>query len=86
VPPDYDSLLAKVISWGQTRDQAIARMDRALAELIITGIPTSTAFLRMLVTDEKFRRGDVHTGFVAEFMNRNEALVSTLQDKTPNHL
>ncbi len=86
VPPDYDSLLAKVISWGSTRDQAIARMDRALAELIITGIPTSTAFLRMVITDEKFRRGDVHTGFVAEFMNRNEALVSTLQERTPSHL
>ncbi|MGD9715119.1 MAG: acetyl-CoA carboxylase biotin carboxylase subunit [Thermomicrobiales bacterium] len=86
VPSDYDSLLAKVITWGQTRDQAINRMDRALAEFIITGIPTSTAFLRMLVTDEKFRRGEVHTGFVAEFMTRNEALLSTLHDHTPNHV
>jgi acetyl-CoA carboxylase biotin carboxylase subunit len=80
VPPDYDSLLAKVIAWGQTRDQAIARMDRALSELVITGIPTSTAFLRMLVTDERFRRGEVQTAFVTEFMNRSEALVSRLQE------
>ena len=86
VPPDYDSLLAKVITWGQTRDQAINRMDRALAEFIITGIPTTTAFLRMLVSDERFRRGEVHTGFVAEFMTRNEALLGTLQDNAPNYV
>ncbi len=86
VPPDYDSLLAKVITWGQTRDQAISRMDRALAEFIITGIPTTTSFLRMIVTDERFRRGEVHTGFVAEFMTRNEALLGTLQENAPNHV
>jgi acetyl-CoA carboxylase, biotin carboxylase subunit len=80
VPPDYDSLLAKIIAWGEDRDQAIARMSRALSELVITGIPTTTGFLRMLVTDERFRRGEVHTGFVQEFFQRNAALVSTLRE------
>ncbi len=57
VPPDYDSLLGKIISWGQTREQAVSRLDRALAETVISGIPTTTAFLRLLVTDSEFRGG-----------------------------
>jgi acetyl-CoA carboxylase biotin carboxylase subunit len=83
VPPDYDSLLGKIISWGQTREQAVNRLDRALAETFITGIPTTTAFLRLLVTDSEFRRGEVHTGFVADFMNRNSAIISRLGDGLP---
>jgi acetyl-CoA carboxylase biotin carboxylase subunit len=85
VPSDYDSLLGKIVAWGENREQAIERMDRALSELVITGLPTSTAFLRMLVTDERFRRGEVQTSFVAEFMNRNAALVGSLQDLPPAH-
>jgi acetyl/propionyl-CoA carboxylase alpha subunit len=76
-------LLAKVISWGQTREQAVNRLDRALAETFITGIPTTTAFLRLLITDSEFRRGEVHTGFVADFMNRNAAIISRLGDGLP---
>lgn len=83
VPPDYDSLLAKIISWGQTREQAVNRLDRALAETFISGIPTTTAFLRLLITDGEFRRGEVHTGFVADFMNRNAAIISRLGDGQP---
>ncbi len=80
VPSDYDSMLGKIIVRGANRDQAIARMDRALSELVVQGIPTSAAFLRMLVTDERFRRGEVHTSFVSEFLARNAALVSTVLD------
>ncbi len=83
VPPDYDSLLGKIISWGQTRDQAVNRLDRALAETFISGIPTTTAFLRLLITDSEFRRGEVHTGFVADFMNRNAAIISRLGEGLP---
>ncbi|CAN5595192.1 acetyl-CoA carboxylase biotin carboxylase subunit [soil metagenome] len=80
VPSDYDSMLGKIIARGANRDQAITRMDRALSELVVQGIPTSAAFLRMLVTDERFRRGEVHTSFVSEFLTRNAALVSTVLD------
>ncbi len=80
VSPEYDSLLAKIIAWGDTRDQAIARMDRALGELVITGIPTSTAFLRMLLADDRFRRGEVSTGFVQSYMARNTAIMQRLLD------
>ena len=78
VPPHYDSLLAKVVATGKTRDQAIARLDRALSECFITGIPTTTSFLRLLITDEQFRRGAVHTGFVAEFTARNTVMLNHL--------
>ena len=84
VPPDYDSLLGKIISWGQTREQAVNRLDRALAETFISGIPTTTAFLRLLISDGDFRRGDVHTGYVADFMNRNAAIISRLGDGLPS--
>jgi acetyl-CoA carboxylase biotin carboxylase subunit len=70
VPPNYDSLLAKLIAWGPTRDVAIGRMQRALDELVIAGVPTTTNFHRHVLADEAFRRGDLHTGFVGEFIER----------------
>ncbi len=73
VPPYYDSLLGKVIAWGRDRNEAIARMERALAETVITGIHQTASFHRLLLADESFRRGDVHTGFLADFIDRNAA-------------
>ena len=70
VPPHYDSLLAKIIVWGKDRAEAIARMERALAETVITGIAQTAPFHRLLVGDEAFGRGEVHTGFVAERLER----------------
>jgi acetyl-CoA carboxylase biotin carboxylase subunit len=59
VPPFYDSLIAKVISYGETRDIAMARMRQALDELIVQGIRTNTALHRDLVRDASFRAGGV---------------------------
>jgi len=70
VPPNYDSLLAKLIAWGPTRDIAIARMQRALSETVIAGVPTTIEFHRLALADDVFRRGDVHTGFVGDFLDR----------------
>ena len=70
VPPYYDSLLAKIIVWGRDRAEAIARTDRALAETVLTGLAHTGPFHRRLVADEAFRRGEVHTGFIAERMDR----------------
>ncbi len=55
----YDSLLAKLIVWGPDREQAIARMVRALDELIVVGVTTNQAFHRRLMTDPAFRRGEL---------------------------
>jgi len=59
VPPYYDSLIAKVISYGETRDIALARMRQALDELVVQGIRTNTALHRDLVRDAAFCAGGV---------------------------
>ncbi|MDH3208358.1 MAG: acetyl-CoA carboxylase biotin carboxylase subunit [Gemmatimonadota bacterium] len=68
VPPHYDSLLAKLIVSGNTRDEAIIRARHVLEQFIIEGIPTTLPFLRKIVDDEAFVRGEVDTGFVARLM------------------
>ncbi|MDO8673105.1 MAG: acetyl-CoA carboxylase biotin carboxylase subunit [Dehalococcoidia bacterium] len=64
VPPYYDSLLAKLIVWGQDRDDAIRRMDRALSEFVIEGVKTTIPLQRQLVNHPSFRKGDFHTRFI----------------------
>jgi len=70
VPPFYDSLLAKVVTWGQGRAEAAARMERALTETVIAGLPQTAPFLRRLVADEAFRAAELHTGFLADHLDR----------------
>ncbi|MBI5232593.1 MAG: acetyl-CoA carboxylase biotin carboxylase subunit, partial [Coriobacteriales bacterium] len=64
VPPTYDSLIGKLVVWGETRGEAIARARRALDEFIITGIPTTIPFHQMVVENAAFQSGDVYTDFV----------------------
>lgn len=59
VPPFYDSLIAKIITFGETRDVALARMRQALDELVIEGIRTNTPLHRELVLDKAFQAGGV---------------------------
>ncbi|GMU46632.1 MAG: acetyl-CoA carboxylase biotin carboxylase subunit [Porticoccaceae bacterium] len=59
VPPNYDSLIAKIITHGRDRDSALARMRNALDELVVEGIRTNTDLHRELVRDGDFRRGGV---------------------------
>jgi acetyl-CoA carboxylase biotin carboxylase subunit len=68
VPPTYDSLLGKLIVWGETRDEAIDRGRRALDEFIITGIPTTISFHQAAIETAAFREGDVYTDFVERHM------------------
>jgi acetyl-CoA carboxylase biotin carboxylase subunit len=64
VPVYYDSLLAKLLTWGKDRAQAIARMERALAEFRIEGVTTLIPFQRRIMADPNFRSGDVHTRYL----------------------
>jgi acetyl-CoA carboxylase biotin carboxylase subunit len=64
VPPNYDSLLGKLIVWGETRDEAVNRARRALDEFIVVGIPTTIPFHQVVVDNEYFQRGEVYTDFV----------------------
>lgn len=76
VQPYYDSLLAKVISYGQTRDEALSRMNRLLAEMKVEGVSTTIDFQRRLIQHPRFRAGDVHTTFVEkEYLPEMLALV-----------
>ncbi len=70
VPPYYDSLLAKIVVWGETREEAIRRGLRVLDELVIKGkgLKTNTEFHRRVLQSREFREGRHHIGFVEEMM------------------
>ena len=67
IPPFYDSMIAKVITVAQTREEAISKMERALNEFIIEGIKTTIPFHQKLMKDEAFRKGDYTTKFMESF-------------------
>jgi acetyl-CoA carboxylase biotin carboxylase subunit len=69
VPPFYDSLVAKVLVWGATRDEALARARRALDEVEVEGIATTAPFLRRLVDHPGFAAGEYHTTSLEEWMS-----------------
>jgi acetyl-CoA carboxylase, biotin carboxylase subunit len=70
VPTNYDSLLGKLIVWDDTRELAIARMRRALAETVVDGVPTTIPFYQQLMRDRQFIEGDVSTHFIPDFIKR----------------
>lgn len=72
ISPYYDSMIAKLIVRGRTRSEAIARMVRALDEFVIEGVKTTIPFHRIVLTSEKFKRGDFGTSFVDEMMSEDK--------------
>ena len=66
IPPFYDSLIGKLIVWGKDRNAAIKRMNRALNECAVTGIPTTINFHLTLLDKSKFKEGKIHTKYVEE--------------------
>lgn len=71
IPPYYDSLIGKLIVWGENRDMAIRRMRRALRECAITGVPTTIKFHQKVLNHPEFIAGNVYTNFVEEHLLRN---------------
>lgn len=69
-PGVYDSLLAKVITWGENREEALVRMRRALSECIITGVTTTMPFQLALLSDPAFQRGEFDLSFLSNLMQR----------------
>jgi 3-methylcrotonyl-CoA carboxylase alpha subunit len=65
----YDPMIAKIVSHGGDRDQAIERMLGALAAVHVEGVVTNASFLRKVLDHAAFRAGDTHTGFVTEYGN-----------------
>ena len=76
VPPFYDSLLAKVITHGRDRQQAIERMQRALDSFVVEGVSTTIPFHKMVLVHDDFRAGRVSTRWV------EEAFLPSLQEMT----
>jgi acetyl-CoA carboxylase biotin carboxylase subunit len=70
IPPNYDSLIGKLIVWGHDRPTAIRRMQRALRECAITGVPTTISFHQRILEDADFQEGKVFTNFVTKFWER----------------
>src|SRR5678815_4939209 len=66
VPPNYDSMIGKVIAYGDTREQAIARMRVALSEMVVSGIKTNIPLHEELLLDEKFLRGGTSIHYLEE--------------------
>ena len=99
IPIYYDPMIAKLITYGQTREEAIERMVRAIDEYHITGIKTTLGFGKFVMQHEAFKSGDFNTHFVSKYFNpermketdENEALMAAVMaaityKKKPNAL
>lgn len=64
IPPNYDSMIAKIIVFGNSRNEAIAKMKRALEELVIDGVDTNRDFLFSIIRNPNFIRGNYDTSFI----------------------
>lgn len=67
-PSNYDSLLGKIMAWGEDRNEAAMRARRALIETIIVGLPTTIPFHQKILEDPRFLNGEIHTGLVTEWL------------------
>lgn len=75
VPMEYDPLLSKLIAWGNSREETIARLRRALEEYSITGIKTNAALFRRILAEPDFLRAEIHTKWLDELLRRPGAAV-----------
>ena len=72
IPPYYDSMIGKLICWGETRNEARRRMYQALKEYVVTGIATTIPFHQGIIEDKVFISGNFNTGFIEDYYKRNE--------------
>lgn len=77
VPLYYDPLLAKIISWAETREEAIARLQKALQESVVIGVEHNIDFIQFVLSHPVFRQAQMHTHFVEEHFDPK------LLDQTP---
>ena len=70
VPLEYDPLLSKLIAWGNSREESISRLRRALDEYTITGIRTNVSLFRRILAEPEFLRGEIHTRWLDELLAR----------------
>src|SRR5437879_11506917 len=75
VPIDYDPLLAKLIGYGATRDEAISRLLRALYEYFVGGIKTNISLFRRILSDPEFCAGNLDTGFLDRLLAKPASMI-----------
>ncbi len=95
VNPHYNTLLLKVLAWGPSRAEALARMRRALAETVVGGVDTNIELLREVLADPDFEAGRAYVGMVEERLDRYRraverrlilrAVAAALASRTPTH-
>src|SRR6202050_5330877 len=76
VPMDYDPLLSKLIAWGNSREETIARLRRALEEYIVTGIKTNAGLFRRILAEPNFLSGEIHTKWLDELLQRPSSVAN----------
>jgi acetyl-CoA carboxylase biotin carboxylase subunit len=82
VPVDYDPLLSKLIAWGNSREETISRLRRALDEYTITGIRTNVSLFRRILSEPDFLRSEIHTKWLDELLSRPRRAAVDLNDAT----
>ena len=82
VPMDYDPLLSKLIAWGNSREETIARLRRALEEYTVTGIKTNAGLFRRILAEPDFLRGEIHTKWLDELLHRAPSSSSASRDSS----
>ena len=68
IPPHYDSMIGKLITWGKDRREAMDKMNRALSEYMLTGVKSTIAFEQAILQDPNFRRGNYSTNFIEHLL------------------
>lgn len=81
IPPHYDSMISKLVVWGRNRQEAIARMRRALYEYIIVGPKTNIPFHKAVLSNEAFIKGELSTHFIAEQKTILEKTMSIISEE-----
>ena len=76
VPMDYDPLLSKLIAWGNSREETVARLRRALDEYTIAGIKTNAGLFRRILAEPEFLRAEIHTKWLDELLHRTPVVTS----------
>jgi len=80
VPIDYDPLLAKVIGYAPTRQEAIARLDRAMYEYFVGGIKTNISLFRRILRDPDFAAGKINTGYLDRLLEQSSSKAPEARD------
>jgi acetyl-CoA carboxylase, biotin carboxylase subunit len=80
IPMDYDPLLSKLIAWGNSREETVARLRRALEEYSITGIKTNASLFRRILAEPDFLRAEIHTRWLDELLRRPQSSAEPLRN------